>query len=76
VKFLCEEMDEKTFLTAAKDATPFKTNERRCEAFFYAGSLREMAGDEDGARQLFRKCVETNVRSFIEYQSASLRLKR
>ena len=75
VKFLCDEMGEEEFLASAKDQTPFRTAQRRCEAFFYAATLRRIAGDEEGARDLFKKCVATNVRDFIEYQSATMALR-
>jgi lipoprotein NlpI len=76
VRFLCKEIDEEAFLAAAKDETPKKTRERQCEAFFYAGTVRLAAGDEEGAREFFRKSVATEVRTFIEYESSVIELKR
>jgi len=76
VKFLTGEIDEKAFLAAATDETPKKTRERRCEAYFYAGTMRLIAEDEAGARRNFENAVETGVRNFIEYQSAVVELKR
>ena len=76
VKFLTGEMSEDDFLAAAKDDTPKTTAERRCEAYFYAGTLRAAAKDKQGALDFFRKSVATRVRSFIEYESSSIEIQR
>ena len=76
VKFLTGEMSEDDFLAAAKDDTPKTTAERRCEAYFYAGTLRAAAKDSKGALELFRKSVATRIRSFIEYESSSIEIQR
>ena len=76
VKFLTGEINEDDFLSAAKDETPKTTAERRCEAFFYAGTLRMAAGNREGARDFFRKSVATQMRSFIEYESSSIEIQR
>jgi len=74
VKFLTGEIEEDAFLDSARDETPKKTNERRCEAYFYAATLRAVAKDKEGAHALYKKCVATRVRSFIEYESATIAL--
>ena len=76
VKFLTGELSEADFLAAAKDETPKTTSERRCEAYFYAGTLRAAAKDAKGALELFRKSVATRVRSFSEYESSSIEIQR
>ncbi len=76
VSFLTGEIGEDDFLAAAKDDTPKTTAERRCEAYFYAGTLRAAAKDKQGALDFFRKSVATRVRSFIEYESSSIEIQR
>lgn len=41
----------------------------RAQAFYFIGFRKVMAGDEDGARESFRKCVETRVDSTVTYRS-------
>lgn len=74
VKFLTGKIGEKEFLEAAESSVPKTTAEQRCEAYFYAGTVRLANKDDEGAHALFKKCVETNVRSFIEYESATIAL--
>ena len=76
VKFLCGDITEKEFLDSARAETPKKTSERRCEAFFYAGAMREVAGQPKEARKLYLECARTGVRNFIEYETARIGLKR
>jgi tetratricopeptide (TPR) repeat protein len=76
VGFLTGEIGEEEFLAAAKDETPKKTRERQCEAFFYAGTLRDVAGDVAGARKLFKQCLRTGVWNFIEYETSKVALRR
>jgi tetratricopeptide (TPR) repeat protein len=67
-EFLLGERKEEGFLSKAL------TNEQKCEAFFYAGTLHSIAGHEEQASALFTKCLETGVRTFTEYRSASAEL--
>lgn len=47
-------------------------NERRCETYFFIAQWYAANGDEDTARDYFRKTVDTDVRGFMEYASARL----
>jgi len=76
VQFVCGELDEEKLLAAAEGDTPKQTRERECEAHFYAGTLREIAGDAEAARSHFEACVATGVSNFIEYESATVYLRR
>ena len=76
VKFICGEIAQEAFLAAAQAETPKKTSERQCEAFFYAGALREIAGQPKEARKLYLACAKTGVRNFIEYETSRIALKR
>ncbi|MFQ5474121.1 MAG: hypothetical protein ACE5FA_14725, partial [Dehalococcoidia bacterium] len=74
--FLTGAIGEKAFLGSAKGDTPKQTREQECEAYFYAGTLRDIAGDEAKALEYFKACVETGVSNYIEYETSSTILKR
>jgi lipoprotein NlpI len=76
VAFLCGELDEPAFLAAATAETPKQTRERRCEACFYAGTMRLLRGDREEALRLFRECVDTQVHDYIEYETSSIELTK
>ncbi|MDH3593020.1 MAG: hypothetical protein OER88_14130, partial [Planctomycetota bacterium] len=76
VAYLTGELPEEKFLEAATDATPKKTAERRCEAFFYAGTMRLVHGDKETAKRHFKASIATEIRNFIEYESATIELAR
>jgi tetratricopeptide (TPR) repeat protein len=50
--------------------------DRRCEAFYYAGMMRLLKGDEPGARNMFTQCVDTGLWDFYEYTFAQVELAR
>jgi lipoprotein NlpI len=76
VKLILGDITEAEFLASAEAETPKKTSERRCEAYFYAGAMREIAGKPKEARQLYLECARTGVRHFIEYETSRIALKR
>ena len=50
--------------------------ERQCEAYFYLGAARLIAGDRQGAKRLFEDTVATGVVRFVEYVGATVELRR
>jgi lipoprotein NlpI len=50
--------------------------EQLCEAYYYAGMQNLLAGDKNKAADLFRKCLNTNERDFMEYAGAEAELTR
>ena len=54
---------------------PKTDREQKCEARFYAGSRRLIDGDMPGAKDLFQKCLATDVKSSTEYESAAAELE-
>lgn len=48
---------------------------RLCQAWYYAGTLRLLAGNRPGATLYFQKCVDTDVRDYREYASAVVELE-
>jgi tetratricopeptide (TPR) repeat protein len=67
--FLTGSIGEAELLKAAT------SSEQKCEAYFYAGVVRRLSGDQEGAEKLFRDCLDTGVKSFTEYTSAQFELK-
>ena len=63
-------------LAAAAHANPKKNRDRVCEAHYYIAQLYLIRGDKKRAGEHFRKCVETEVKYFVEYHSSKMELKR
>jgi lipoprotein NlpI len=74
--FLAGSMAESEFLAAADGParTPEEHIERLCEANYYAGMKRLLAGDREAAAALFQKSVATDVKDFLEYRRARAEL--
>lgn len=72
--FLSGQTKEEEFLAAAKAENVHLAREQECEACWYAGAVRLLDGDVAGAKALFERCVATDVRTFIEYESAKAAL--
>jgi len=68
-------LTEPDFFKAAENTDKQKDNEQHCEAYFYAGSKRLIAGDKTIATDYFEKCMATDEKGFIEYQGAAAELK-
>jgi lipoprotein NlpI len=47
-----------------------------CEAYFFLGHYRLLAGDREGGRRAFQDAVATGVKYYVEYASAKLELGR
>lgn len=74
-RFLAGELAELEFLAAAKNPDPKTEVGQLCEAYFYAGSKRLLAGDKTTATDYFRKAVATNKQDYTEYTRAIAELK-
>jgi lipoprotein NlpI len=74
-RFLTDQITSQELLTAAQSADTKKDKEQHCEAYFYIGSKRLIAGDKAGAAASFEKCVATGVHGFSEYQTAKVELR-
>jgi tetratricopeptide (TPR) repeat protein len=68
-------LPENDFLKAADSADEKQTRNQKCEAYFYAGTLRLLDGDKSTAADYFTKCLETGMKDFYEYQSAAAELE-
>jgi tetratricopeptide (TPR) repeat protein len=71
---LCGRLKEEDLFAAAKSENPQLAIEQECEACWYAGAIRLLDGDAAGAKALFERCVATDVRTFVEYESAKMAL--
>ena len=45
-----------------------------CQANYFAGMKRFLAGDKEGAMPLFKKCLGTGEKGCIEFSSATVEL--
>jgi tetratricopeptide (TPR) repeat protein len=68
--FLVGARSEADFLKAAAD------REQECEATFYGGMKRFLAGDREGAKALLERCVATGLTDFVEHAGARAELQR
>jgi hypothetical protein len=73
-KFLVDRLSEADFLRASV-REPGDKIEHQCEAWFYAGMKRRLAGDAAAARAYFRKCLATERKEEEEYNFAAAELK-
>jgi tetratricopeptide (TPR) repeat protein len=75
-EFLEGDVAENELLLTAKSGDDKARRERTCEAAFYAGVARAAAGDETGAENRFRECVDNAIPGFVEPEMARAELKR
>jgi tetratricopeptide (TPR) repeat protein len=73
--YLIGGLSEADFLAAAASRNANTDRKQRCEAWFYAGMTNLLHGNKPAAVEFFRKCVETEGKSVIEYQFAKAELK-
>jgi lipoprotein NlpI len=74
-KFLLGRITEDELFAAAKTANAKDLRGQLCEAWYYAGEKKWLAGDRESAAQYFRKCLQTERIDFEEYAFAKVELK-
>ncbi|MDB6028992.1 MAG: Tetratricopeptide 1 repeat-containing protein [Verrucomicrobiales bacterium] len=74
-QFLAGQLAEPDFLKAASNPQKQVETGQKCEAFFYAGMKRLIAGDKPKATEYFQNCLATGQKDFTEYASAEVELK-
>jgi tetratricopeptide (TPR) repeat protein len=74
--FLLGPINESDLLAAADAGDPQTDRAQHCEAWFYAGMKRLLAGDKQGASNCFKNCVATQESAFDEYMLAQAELRR
>ena len=73
--YLLGDLPEEKFFAKAAQGQAKSLQGQQCEAFYYAGMNRILAGDP-AAAVFFEKCVATNLKDFSEYSWARAELKR
>jgi lipoprotein NlpI len=76
LEFLLGQSSEDDLFNGTAASEPSIMAGRHAQANFYAGSVRLLKGDREGARRLFQAAVATDRRSFSEYLSAAVELKQ
>jgi lipoprotein NlpI len=74
--FLLGRLSEADFLAAANSPDKEKDRGQYCEAWFYSGMKRLLAGDKASATQYFHRCLDTGEANFVEYDMARQELRR
>ena len=78
-RFLLDQISESDFLGGATSSYVEKDRAQHCEAWYYAGMKRLMAGDKktaaETAADYFNKCLGTQEKNFDEYILAQAELK-
>jgi lipoprotein NlpI len=73
--FLIGKLTEDDFIASANAAEPWINEEHHCEAWYYTGMKRLLAGDKKTASDYFTRCLATNRTRFVEYVLARAELK-
>lgn len=72
--YLAGEVSEPGLLAAA-EAAPARKAQARAEVLFFVAEAKLLRGDRAGAREGFRRCVDTGARGVFEHDLAVRRLK-
>jgi tetratricopeptide (TPR) repeat protein len=75
-RFLAGAVPEQAFLAQAAEGDTRTVREHQCEAFYYAGMVRLIAGDRVRAKDFFEKCLATQMTRFSEFILARAELTR
>jgi tetratricopeptide (TPR) repeat protein len=74
-RFFLDQISESDFLGGVTSLDVEKGRAQHCEAWYYAGMKRLLAGDKKTAAVYFDKCLGTQERNFDEYILAQAELK-
>jgi lipoprotein NlpI len=74
-RFLAGRLSEPVFLYKAQSPDKKTEAEQLCEAYFYAGTKRLLAGEKAMAIDYFQKSIFLDRKAFFEYDSAVAELK-
>ena len=72
---LLGKINEADFLAAVTSSDPQQDQNQHCEAWYFAGMKRLLAGDKGTAADYFRKCLATGQKNLTEYMLADAELK-
>jgi lipoprotein NlpI len=65
---------EADLFAAAASPDAKKESGQHCEAWFYAGMKKLLAGEKKAAADCFHKCLATEQKTFTEFQLAQSEL--
>lgn len=74
--FLLGDLDETAFLDNTPGPNQYTDSERDCEAYYYAGMVRLLNQDLEGAAAHFQKSLDTGELNFYEHHSGIHELRR
>jgi lipoprotein NlpI/transglutaminase-like putative cysteine protease len=74
ISYLQGSAEEKLLSAARED--PRESPVRLCEAWYFIGQSRLIAGDVSGARTAFEQAVATQIRPYTEYRFSEIELSR
>jgi tetratricopeptide (TPR) repeat protein len=75
-QYLAGELDEAALLAAAQKKDEEPVEGRLCEAYYFIGMKRLLAGDTAAARDFWQKSLATGKKSYYEYEFALGELAR
>lgn len=76
IKSLAGSITDDEFLNAANDTSAIREKEKKCEAYFYMGINHLFQDNMDKAKECFEKCLEHEVKGFVEPEFAKAELDR
>jgi tetratricopeptide (TPR) repeat protein len=75
-QFVAGSLSEADFLAVASQGEEKVVPGHQCEAFYYAGVMHLLQGDQPGARDFFNQAIATGQKEHYEYQLARAELVR
>jgi len=73
--YLLGNLSQADYVAQAASSNSMTDLGQHCEAWFYIGMKKLIAGDKPAAADSFRKCLATKQRGFTEYRFAKAELK-
>ena len=73
--YLLGSRTEADLLAAAVSSDATKDKEQHCDAWFYIGTKKMLAGNRTAAAEDFQRCRATALKTFVEYEIAGSELK-
>ena len=77
-RFLSGNLAESNFLSQASTTArrPSEVIGQVSESLYYAGMKRKLAGDKEGAREYFQKCLDTKDDNNLGYMNAGVEMRK
>jgi lipoprotein NlpI len=69
--FFLDKLTQDQLIAKSAEGDPNEATARLCEAWFYAGVYKRLAGDKPGARQCFLKAAATGAKGSEEFVEAN-----